>query len=304
MNPVVPVELDAEMNAWAAEMRSIVAAWGEVGPQAGDTLAPGSPFSRDKNSFRASYPNATENLENAAHWVGEYVAAIAQYVAAIAALFESRQVVLSVWPLIRAELEIAGRVAWLLEAGTENAPISATQRIARFQMEFLASLCREKYTANQMRSRDRERAYKTNRDRLRVEILGMFPDAQVDWRTPGDEGSWVVSGEKYVRLGSVTKHFAQCFMGNMRGLYDVLSDCSHPSFTRLRSQSSMADIGEGSSELKYVIPRDLLEWQTRVSCVILYKSAHLVAGYFGLDGGPLEAWAERVPLGWFAEESK
>lgn len=126
------------------------------------------------------------------------------------------------------------------------------------------------------------------------------PDAQVDWGTPGDENGWVVGGEQYAGLGLAIKKFIRSCMGDAPGLYDVLSDYSHPSFVRLRSQSSMVDIGEGTSELTYSIPRDLLEWQARASSLILYKSAHLVAGYFGRDGGRLQAWADRVPSGWFA----
>ena len=91
-------------------------------------------------------------------------------------------------------------------------------------------------------------------------------------------------------------------MGNVRGLYDVLSDCSHPSLVRLATQSSMVEMGGGVSELRYVVPPDLLEWQARAACMILYQSAHLVAGYFGLDDSPLESWADRVPSRWFAAE--
>lgn len=227
-----------------------------------------------------------------------------QHVLAISALFESNQVVLSLWPLIRAELEIGGRVGWLLDPGTTTSPVSAAHRVARCQMEFLGTLCRERFTASHMKIRGRERESKTIRDRLRADLLQVFPDAQTDWSKPGDEASWVVIGETYAGLGTAAKQFAGSLMGDPSGLYDVLSDYSHPSLIRLRTQSSMVDGGEGFGELRYALSRDQLEWQARVTCVIFYKAAHLVVGYFGLDDGPLETWADCVPSGWFAGEGK
>ncbi|WP_409430093.1 hypothetical protein ACJEIK_18265 [Mycobacterium sp. SMC-16] len=304
MNPVVSERLGEEMNSWAVHMRAIVTAWQQVGSQARGALALDSPFSRDRLDFRASHPDAPQNIEAASLYTGEYVSAIGQYVLAIAALFETNQAVLSVWPLIRAELEIAGRIAWLLAPGSSESVVSSTLRIARFQMEFLATLCRERFTASQMKNRGRERESKTIRDRLRADLMQVFPDAQTDWSEPGDERSWDVGGVKYVGLGHATKLFAESCMGDDRGLYDVLSDYSHPSLFRLRAQSSMVDTGQGFQALMYEVPPGMLEWQARIACTIFYKSAHLVAGYFGLDDRPLELWAASVPSEWFVAEGK
>lgn len=66
MNPVVPESLVAEMEVWAAHIRALAVAWQQVGPQAGGALTVRSPFTRDREAFRAWQPDAPENIENAA----------------------------------------------------------------------------------------------------------------------------------------------------------------------------------------------------------------------------------------------
>ncbi len=43
----------------------------------------------------------------------------------------------------------------------------------------------------------------------------------------------------------------------------------------------------------------LLEWQARLACLTFFKAAQLVAGYHGVDEGPLNAWASAAPAEWF-----
>ncbi|MGV0741019.1 hypothetical protein [Mycolicibacterium sp. XJ870] len=295
----VPEALAAEMDEWARHSRSLVAAWFVVGKQAGAAPTSG-PRAQDARGFRNALPMAPVNLAYApGDSAGVYVDAIAQHVLAIAALFEARQVALSVWPLIRAELEIAGRVGWLLDPGTDSEPVTADARVARFSMELLASWCREGFTASKLRQKNRKRAAKAERDRQRDALKPVFPEAHTDWGSPGDETEWNVRDEPCLTLGRGVEKFAQVHFNGMHGLYDLLSDYSHPSLIRLSNQSRRHDDGSVVAVLSYELDRELLEWQVRLGCLILYKAAHLAAGYFALDDSPLEAWAVAAPRNWF-----
>lgn len=295
----VPETLAVEMDEWARCARSLVAAWFEVGKQAGATAMSG-PRARDAHAFRKAVPAAPVNMEYAAgDCAGRYVDAIAQHLLSVATLFEARQVALSLWPLIRAELEIAGRVGWLLDPGTESEPVTADGRVARFSMELLASWYREGFTAKNLRNKHRERAAKAERDR-QLDALGqVFRESHTNWRSPRDETKWNVGEENYLSLGRGVEKFAQVHFNGIHGLYDLLSDYAHPSPVRLSTQSRRQDDGTGVAVLSYELDRELLEWQVRLGCLILYKAAHLVAGYFALDDSPLESWAVAAPRNWF-----
>lgn len=302
---VVDEDLADAMEKWARDARSLNLAWSQIGRAAGFAWeSKTGPLSRDRAAFRSSFPSAPANVENApGDYAGVYVSAIAQHVLAIAALLDAKQVALSLWPLIRAELEIAGRVVWLLDPGTEAEPVLPEHRVARFQMEILASWCREKFTASKLRNRGVMLTAKASRDHMRSEVECVFPAAATAWGNPGDEKSWTVSGERYVELGAGIDQFNRLLLGDVRGLYDLLSDYSHPSLIRLGTQSRRDDDDSGIAELSYQLESRLLEWQVRLACMILYKSAHLVVGYFGLDDSPLETWADSVPPSWFTNES-
>ena len=294
----VPETLAVEMDSWARHARSLVSAWFEVGNQAG--VAPMfSQRDRDAREFRNAVPAAPANMEYAVgDFAGCYVDAIAQHLLAVATLFEARQVALSVWPLVRAELEIAGRVGWLLDPGAVAKALPADARVARF-MELLASWCRERFTASKLRQKNRERSAAAGRDRQRDVLEQVFPESHTEWRHPGDETKWNVGGENYLGLGPGATKFEQTHFNGVPGLYDLLSDYAHPSLIRLSTQSRRHDDGSGIAVLSYELHQELLEWQVRIACLILFKAAHLVAGYFSLDGSPLESWAGAVPSNWF-----
>ncbi len=83
-----------------------------------------------------------------------------------------------------------------------------------------------------------------------------------------------------------------------KGLYDTLSDYSHPSVMALARQS-VAEETEGATFRTYPPDDEALDYQARLGCLILYKAAHHIAGYYGLNAAPLERWAETVPGHWF-----
>ncbi|MGH9116697.1 MAG: hypothetical protein ACRD0A_02105 [Acidimicrobiales bacterium] len=141
------------------------------------------------------------------------------------------------------------------------------------------------------RKGQREREFKRARDRIRDDVVQLFPTAQTEWKQPGQEQEWLVEGESYLALGAGAELFCRRWFGDARGLYDTLSDFSHPSVLALSEQTKRVDLDD-HTEILYLVAPAVLAWQTQLACLILYRSAHLVAGYFGLSIDDLEAWAD------------
>ncbi|TXH28364.1 MAG: hypothetical protein E6R06_01170 [Mycobacterium sp.] len=294
----VPETLASEMDSWECHARSLVSAWFAVGKQAGASPV-SNPREWDGRAFRA-VAAAPVNIEyDVDDSAGCYVGAIAPHFLSIAALFEIRQVALSVWPLVRAELEIAGRVGWLLDPGTATEAVPAGARVARFSMKLLAASCRERFTASMLRNKSRERTAVSGCDRQRDVLAQVFPESHTEWRRSGRETEWYVGGEEYLGLGPGAAKFVQAHFSGVPGLYDLFSDYSHPSRIRFSAQASRPDDVSGITVLSCELDRELLGWQMKMGCLILYRAAHLVARYFALDDSPLELSASAVPSDWF-----
>lgn len=159
-------------------------------------------------------------------------------------------------------------------------------------MEGLASACRGRNTAKRRRGNvQREREFERARDRIRDDLVQLFPTAQTECTEPGQEHEWLVEGESYLALGAGAELFCRRWLGDVRGLYDTLSDFSHPSVLVLSEQTKGVELDD-HPEILYLVAPAVLEWQAKLACLILDLSAHLAAGYFGLSIEDLEAWAD------------
>ncbi|MGH9116698.1 MAG: hypothetical protein ACRD0A_02110 [Acidimicrobiales bacterium] len=119
------------MDELSAHVTALTMAWAATARRLGSAAGPTAPASYDDRALLVSHPGAPAGIVQAAGQSGaQYVDAIGQHVQAIGVLLDARQVTLSMWPIVRAELEIAGRVAWLLEPNTETTTVSAPQRVA------------------------------------------------------------------------------------------------------------------------------------------------------------------------------
>ncbi len=61
---------------------------------------------------------------------------------------------------------------------------------------------------------------------------------------------------------------------------------------------------EGVTFRTYPPVAEVLDYQARLGCLILYKAAHTFAGYHGLNTDTLERWAETAPGHWFGPTDK
>lgn len=183
-------------NMLADLCESLVVSWKEIGQQAFAGAPPEAPSSLDADDARRSLPlsNRPKNLEYTAGYIsGELVGAISLLLQAVATQLRARPLVsLMIWPLVRAELEYAGRVAWLLEP--LEGSNAGTRRVARALLEQLSSLQREKYTASK-HSRPLEKQRKHEREALLGTIKSLFPD-EVDTpvESPEQIAEWKIGG--------------------------------------------------------------------------------------------------------------
>jgi hypothetical protein len=280
----------------AIQCESIVAAWGQVASQGAVGAADGSPAAADRTFASKFIPTDDAEIEHLVMaWPGlaaRYVDTMALYISGISALLGKHQVAITLWPLIRAEVETAGRVWWFLDPGTEEKPVVGMSRLARFMMEWVLSACFEKRTASIRGLAVQEREWRAERERRKALTRHIFRRAvsSLDWGEPGDEGNWSIGSERYAGLGAAVRRFADDV--GARGLYDVLSAYSHPSIDPMLRQTDMRPRPEGFHQLVYPLRWDVIEWQCKVACLALYRTAHLVVAYNGFDGACLEAWAD------------
>lgn len=292
----------ALLDDLAAECHALVLAWHKFGRRLGEPRSATAPAIRDEEFVVAAAPHAPAGLGAApGACSGLYVSAIGQHLKAVAVLLEAREVTVSVWPLVRAELEVAGRVGWILDPGVEGAPVNGMQRVARFYIESLSSLQRARFTAKRTRNTSEVRRLKKARTELVAEIESNFSDCSLPMDDQKLIEGWRVGSEVNVGLGMAADNFARARFGDARGMYDIQSDFSHPSLYHLRHATRHVDIG-GMLELHYEIEAGTIEWQVQVACLVLYAAAHYLASYYGLEGQELEDWADacakRFPT-WF-----
>lgn len=247
--------------------------------------------------FRKAYPQAVKNVEYApVQAATAYADLIRLQLAAISALLRAREVVGTLWPIVRAELEVAGRVAWLLHPTVEQP--AAEVRVARYYLEAISSLQRARFTSGKY-DQAAEKSNKARRDATIATAKGLFPDLALELGTPDVIGGWVLRGEPMMGLGAGANLFAKLFLsGSGKALYDILSDYSHPSLVSIESQTRLVDDGKVASN-PWVVPPETVEHQCRWACTILYKTWHLISAYLQLDVSPLERWADGVPEEWF-----
>jgi hypothetical protein len=150
-----------------------------------------------------------------------------------------------------------------------------------------------------MGKRDVEKTAKAERERSRQRIDTIYPGAQTLWSEGGEEKDWQVGGEPFLPLGKSNKLFVSVASPTASGLYDFLSDFSHPSLVSLHRQTERVE-ADGVATMTLRTSDEIVAWQTRLGCAIFFKATQLLAAYHGLDEQPLDEWAQTVPADWFA----
>lgn len=276
---------------------ALIAAWHEDSSHFRQGAAKGSASDLDAHSIRAAFPeNLPRNLEYAhGQMAGDMVDAIVLQLQSVVTLLRAEPMIpLGLWPLVRSEIEYAGRVAWLLEPfpGEEVGRL----RVARGRLEHLAATQRQRFTASRWND-PREKQIKGVRDKLLREIRALFDDVHTPLEKPQQIEEWQIGDEAMLPLGRSVSLFLE-HLSNGAALYDVFSDNSHPSVISLAFQSSLAEVDGVTSRTYPAIPR-VINFQARLGCLTAYKSAQMILGYSGFPFDSLDRWAATAPSRWF-----
>lgn len=294
----VPGGLGTDLDRFAHCCHDLAVAWFTTARGLGAIGHDDSSAAADARQFRRSKASAPANVEHAVgQQAGLYADAIAQHILALEALLRARRVAVAVWPIVRAELELAGRVAWMLDPQVDDR--AGEVRVARLYLEAISSLQRERFTASKLDGQSEKRA-KRARDAKIAEAQVVFGEFSPDLSSPEKYESWSLAGESFLGVGrSATLFIERCFDAS-KGLYDVLSDYAHPSLLAIGRQTAPIVVGDVVTR-PWTIDSRGLEEQVRLACLILYKACRLITGYYAIDASALERWADSVPGSWFAD---
>jgi len=282
---------------------ALVEAWHHDAALFAGGAAPGSQAAVEVADVLKTFPQGVPaNLEHAHKQMsGQMVDAIVLLLQSVATQLRARPpIILAIWPLVRAEIEYAGRVAWLLEPFPEED--AGARRVARALLEQLSALQRQRYTAGRWNPAQANE-FKRTRDELLERITGLFNDVYTPMESPEQINDWVIGGETMAPLGKAAKLFLTLNLSKGDAIYDVLSDNSHPSVISLALQSTVSK-DNGVTIWSYpAIPR-VVDFQVRLGCVALYKAALTILNYFGIPSESLNQWAAEAPAHWFGSESE
>lgn len=214
-----------------------------------------------------------------------YLSAAGRHCLAVSKLLAGREVFVSLMPLLRAQLETYGRIAWFLEpADAGGLRILPHRRVARHHVDVLASLCRRRYSAARRGDpRGAVNELKRDRDGVRNQTLELFPDAQLAWSEPGDEDAWRCGDDGYLGLGGGSVLFDRVVLSTARGHYDSLSDFTHPSIVTIRQMTRANERDGYISYDWHVEPGDVARqvW----NCGAMHAQAtKLIASWLGAPG--------------------
>lgn len=278
---------------------ALITAWHEDSAQSGDGAEPDSASALDGLAIVQAFPeNRPRNLEYAhGQMAGHLVNAIVLQLRSVVTLLRAEPMIpLGVWPLVRSELEYAGRVAWLLEPlpGEE----AGTRRVAREMLEHLASIQRQRFTAGKWDTA-RAKQFKAKRDELLARIRELFDDVDAPLDNPQQIDEWRIGGEPMMPLGKSIGLFLELHMTGAAALYDVLSDNTHPSVISLAFQATTRD-EDGITSTDYPATPRVINFQVRLGCLFAYNAALLILRYFGYSSPALDRWAAAAPSRWFS----
>jgi hypothetical protein len=278
-----------ERHEAAAGILDLASTWDGLASGFTDATPASSPCAKEATTLPATIDKPEQLTRAIAGDAVVYVSAAAQHLRALVKLL-GPEIVLTGWSVTRALAEYSGRVAWLL-----SPEASPTSRVARFYMERIVSI----HMARMSTDKIGEKAFANQMRREREAVLSqarrVFPDIAL---FKGEElNGWSVGGEPYSSLGGAVNEFGKVHLG-ANGLYDTLSSFTHPSLYRLRAQTTETQLGDRVHHAFTAEP-DLIRWQLALAGASVYRAAHHVVGYLGIDAAPLEDWADSHPNAGF-----
>jgi hypothetical protein len=239
----------------------------------------GSPAAQDTQRLAAReppYPTGTASLLSLLPYF--YLSAASEHLGALGALYREREVLIPPLALVRASVEHSARVLWLLQLGNE--PVE--DRLARAYLEMLLSSEEQKKTSGRLLGkesqgyRDSAAAFR----RLREEARAVFGDPIAD-----EDGRATLRGQQ---MPGLEECVAWMFgfvksdppAADLRGIYDYISNSSHPTMYTHIDMWEMADV-DGSEQVVSQVTTEEHATRARIAVVPFYEALSCVMSYNG-----------------------
>ena len=245
-----------------------------------------SAYAADRQSIVLEAPNWPVGvIERMTFDSSRFVSLICRHVHSVAALVHQREMYVSAWPILRAQLEAAGRLTWILEPHDSGVGLTAKRRAARFFMEQLASACYHREALKGLKSKYASEA-KAVRVHRANEIEWLF-DTSLTWSGVGSESSWKIGDDSYKSIAAGAQLFATHLLPDLGGVYGSLSGYSHPSLRFL--EDLLVESADGDMRrLNWVSSDELTSKQCLYSATIAYRAATMFCSYVGGPQDQLE----------------
>lgn len=189
--------------------------------------------------------------------------AATEHLGALAALFDSGEVIFSVAPLVRVVVEHTCRALWVMDNDITERP-----RAARAALELLEGARQAKVTAGHLGSQGshlfaQEHAFQ------RKEIGRRFQPWEI---TTSQRGQLVLVGQTLPTMTEAIKRAGELVSSPTRGLSDYLANTSHPTFHTIVESIEQSPTREGG-----------MTWHTGLNDLNYLEKLVRLANGFALD---------------------
>lgn len=242
----------------------------DLGPPREDSAA-----AHDSHAATQAFGNPT--IGQRAYFLADvWLTEIAHHLGALGALYEQGEVVFAPLPLARTVLELAARVAYVLEPAT-----STSERAARAVIE--DGYASEAMAKAEKRSHGKTTLYQDLRNRvaaLRTEVETVFGSAPV-----GGPHEWEVEGQRFIGPSESIRRFGDIQQAGRvhEGIYDRLSTHAHPSLGALL----FFDKDDDGRPTGIRIQQEETEAIAQNSLAFFYQAAKHFVSYAGWEPDPL-----------------
>jgi hypothetical protein len=255
-----------------------------------------SPFGRERDGFRRRFgPGGAwddADLRRGLVMAFAHLLAATRYLTAISKLLRASEI-FALAPLIRSVYELSSRVTWLLDPR-----LSVRERAARIYLTRLEDATRAKSTGKSLNHPDLVKLGHQVRSMRRSFLTSRFYPSEI----ADENGILTVCGQKLpgIRAGLVLMDDVYRNGWNSPGIYDYLSDATHPTFYAAFESFDFIRSDEDGRLRWNVNLRDVTfpYRMTRASLLVFLSLWSLLAKYHDIDFpilGDLVDLIDRVP---------
>jgi len=210
--------------------------------------------------------------------------AASEHVAALAALFDSGEVIFSTAPLVRAVVEHVSHALWVMDNEIVERP-----RVARATLELIEGARQSRNTAARLGSPGNHRFAQEHDFQMEQVQRRFWPEEQAR----DDRGRLVLVGQRLPTMEEAVKRSGEMLSWPTSGVYDYLANASHPTFHTIVSSIKQTPAPQGGM-IWHAALDDVgyLEKLVRLANGYLLNLAHAITSYLGHPDAGLAEWRE------------